>query len=215
MDPSFNEVEREFYTKFLRNCACQDNNTQSSSIRKELADLMLKHWEPQQHITRRDVEKLKVNSSSALDEQLDKVMRLQAVLGLISRIFEHVLSRDGDKVENLAAGFKNAWNTNIPHIRPDENIDLSTEMRNSNVSDGEIIQFFKDCQLELVDANYEQVIKILISWASNIAGNRGGSPWVTLGSDGKIQVRYRRQEFQLPSTQDLQIFSRIHTSLDR
>jgi len=176
---------------------------------------MLKHWEPQQHITRRDVEKLKVNSSSALDEQLDKVMRLQAVLGLISRIFEHVLSRDGDKVENLAAGFKNAWNTNIPHIRPDENIDLSTEMRNSNVSDGEIIQFFKDCQLELVDANYEQVIKILISWASNIAGNRGGSPWVTLGSDGKIQVRYRRQEFQLPSTQDLQIFSRIHTSLDR
>ena len=204
MNPMFNEIEREFYTQRIRNnSSCADSSAASINIQKELAELMLEHWESDQRISRQHVQLLADRANGGfLRDRLDEVMRLESVLSIATTVFNLILSSDGEKIKSVASSLANKWGRDVPNIQSDSIDNLIEEL--NRVSDTEVLNGICRFHQALFCGNYTEVVMHLINWAKRVAELRDGSPWVTLKSGDKLDVKYRRPETPIPKKKELQ-----------
>ena len=137
-----------------------------------------------------------------LYKRLDQIVRAEAIFTVAMKIFEHVLSRDGYSIGDIDRVLTDRWGSSIPNIDPNMNFDLLDEI-NTVYQDSDVAGFFDRCQRALKDGRYSDVVEILIGWNKLIQIRRGGAPWVQLGSQQRLEVRYRSFEQVLPIADEI------------
>ena len=210
LSEQFDEEEVTFYRSYL----CEGRYAKPTPINSQthLTQLVVDNWQLDQPLTQEKIVELS-DKAKAIDEQLyhrlDQIVRADAVMLVISRIFDQILSRDRYSIADLARELKNAWgNAGIAFIEPSHNRDLIDEI-NQVYEDKEIARLFDQCQIGIYEGRYADVADLLLKWNQLIQSRRGGAPWVRIGNGGKFDVRYRSFEYPLPTVAELEVSLRF------
>ena len=199
---TYTETERDFYGKSLRDALhVKDAPTQRQQI---FSRLLSKHTDLEARNNREDLVRIKEEARQVNEElsiRLDRIARIEAVLAPAMSLFDFLLTSHGRRLGEVARELESNWNPPVPHIDTQENQNLLDEIRYvwTDVVGGS----FDRCQQGLASGNYLQSLRALLEWHQNVATRRGGSAWAQIGSNGKLDVRYRGAQHQLPLSDEL------------
>ncbi|MXW55090.1 MAG: hypothetical protein F4X44_02680 [Gammaproteobacteria bacterium] len=199
---SYTESERDFYGKTLRDgLHVKDAPAQRQQI---FSQLLSEHTDLEVRSNREDLVRITeeariVNEELAL--RLDRISRLEAVLAPAMLLFDFILTCHGHQLGDMAEELKSRWKQSVPHIDPQENRNLLDEVH--YVWTDVVRSSFDRCQQGLAGGSYFESLTALLDWHTSVTARRGGSAWVQIGANGKLDVRYRGAEQLLPSSDDL------------
>lgn len=199
----FTEVEKTFYSEYLRDGI----HVTPYPLRHQqlLVQLLIDNIPLSGSLGRAEfllLRDLSRTRDELLHTRLDQIVRAEAVFALSMVIFEHVLSRDGHSIADINQMLSDRWGYDIPNIDAQENRDLIDEINQAYPVSG-VASHFDRCQKALQDGRFGDVVEILIAWNKLIQARRGGAPWVQLGRQGRLEVRYRSPERTLPTSEQL------------
>ena len=203
LSESFSDEEKQFYSEYLRDGV----HVVPYPLKHQqvLVQLMLDHIGLDSPLGREEfvlLRDLVKGVDDTLHRRLDQIVRAEAIFAVAMKIFEHVLSRDGHSVGDIDRVLADRWGRSIPNIDPGANYDLLDEIT-AVYPDSDVAGFFEGCQRALKDGRYSDVVEILIGWNTLIQTRRGGAPWVQLGNQQRMEVRYRSFEQILPSAEEI------------
>ena len=209
LDKKFTDAEKSFYSEYLRDAvhvlAHPSIQQQSSKNQQLLVQLLIDNDLLSGSLGRDEfllLRRLSRTPDENLHTGLDQIVRAEAVFAVAMVIFEYVLSRDGHLIADIDQMLSNRWGNDIPNIDAQANSDLLHKIDEAyRVSD--VAGHFDRCQKALQDGLFGDVVETLISWNKLIQLRRGGAPWVQLGKQGRLEVRYRGYEKILPSADEL------------
>lgn len=212
LPPELTLGERAFYGEFLRDAAMAQGQVRPGR-QATLAALLEAHTDLHDWIGREEVLALAEASKhedEGLSRQLSKVARLEAVLAPADCIFGFLLARHDQRPSTIAAEIRERWGRQVPSL--DTPIDdLLPEIASFTLP--EVCDAIRVVDRALHDGDYEQAIESLFEWNKAVMAARSAAPWVELSS-GKLDVRYRGTEGELPSGDDLPLLWRNSYFLD-
>ncbi len=197
----FSKPEQLFYRKFLRDGeAVLDAAPQRQG---RLAKLLIQHASLTEWIGRKTILNLATNARSeddGLADRLEKVARLEALLAPAESLFAHVQVRPGQTVAKLADHLREHWGRKVPNLDRKRFAEIKPEIVDAVGSD--LTGFVDRTDRALGAGDYGEAIKALLEWNAVVMRQRKAAPWVRV-QRGKIDVRYRGQEAQLPDASQL------------
>lgn len=196
--------EQEFYNEYL----CDAPNAQNRVKHQKLFNQLLRdcvEWDDS--LGRKSFESLKAKALSLENNTLacclDQILRIEAVLAILSAAFSHLLSCDHKRISSVSADLSNKWGQSLPNIEPEKNNDLLKKIDSVYPEQNDVREYFNQCQKSLADGKYSDLIEALVHWNKYISVRRGGSPWLVLGSEERLDVHYRGLDTILPSADEL------------
>lgn len=204
LSEKFTQQERSFYDEYL----CNATNARPNPVSHQgvLKKLLLDEVHRASPIGRDTFESLKVKATAlntALADRLDQILRLEAVFSTSMEVFNFLLTRDRESAKAISQHLLEKWGKSVPNIDPKRNDDLFDEIDRVYPDTGDFRTCFDRCQRALFEGSYEELIAVVIQWNKAIMDQRGGSPWLALGSDGCLEVRYFGRELGLAQGDDL------------
>ena len=101
----------------------------------------------------------------------------------------------------MAKELTERWDTPMPGVDAENNHDLLGEV---GLVWSEVVRgCFDRCQQGLAGGNYRESLRALLEWHEHVMHSRGGASWVRAATDGTLDVRYRGEEQELPSRDEL------------
>lgn len=204
LNPEFDESEREFYRDYL--CLGKHVTPNPAHHQHTLAELIFKEWELETPLSLNKLESLRElarNLDPVLFRRLDQVIRSDAVMAVIARVFDHILSRHRYSINEIRDELSNAWGSGIPNINPSENQDLLAEV-NGCYEDKRVSGLFDNCQNAICNGHWGEVVETLIQWNQLIQVRRDGAPWVRITAN-KLDVRFQMPSRPLPPVQEFEV----------
>ena len=116
-------------------------------------------------------------------------------------LFDFMLTRNRRELDELAVELTERWGTSVPNIDAEKNQDLLEDI--GSVWPVAVRGCFDSVQRELSSGSYRHGLNALLGWHKTVMNSRGGASWVQVGEDGKLDVRYRGAEQELPTGDDL------------
>ena len=194
--------ERSFYGQFLRD-AMKVDRPFAPQRQRQLASLITAHSASDQRLGRGDVVKLASAAANAgeasLAHKLERILRLEAALAPAESLFELLQSRNGQTPAVVARHLKDQWGSRVPNLGTPL-APLLSDIRQA-VGDPQT-QHLDRCDDALSTGNYLDAIMAILDWNREVMASRGSAAWVKL-TNGKLDVRYRSSETELPTGNDL------------
>ena len=133
--------------------------------------------------------------------RLERIAHLEALLAPADVLFQHILARHGQAVEDVAAVMSGHWGPRAPNLDRTAFAALMPEIRAR--SNTPIARAMDGCHETLSSGDYAGAIKLLLDWNKAVMETRGAAPWVRLGDRRRLDVRYRGNEPRLPDRDKL------------
>lgn len=202
LSEDFSEVERSFYAEVLRDGARvkdapQGRQARFASLLRDHTDLDM--WLGHEEMTTL-TQKARV-TDEALAERLDRIVRLESTIALADRLFAWLQTQDGQEPALLASTLTSRWGSRLGHLEHAPVDDLLPEIR--EFAGDEIAAALKRTHLVLVSGDYGEAIDALLDWNQLVQQGRKAAPWVRMGENGTLDVRYRGREEELPDGNEL------------
>ena len=202
LSESYTGEEKRFYGEYLRDGL--HVRKARSGLQRTFRELMIHHIDLDAATGRSDVVRLHEGARSVDDElanRLDRIVRMEAVLAPAMSLFDFMLTRHHWELGEMAEELTNRWGGSVPNIDAEKNRDLLSDV-GSVWSEG-VLECFNRCQQGLSSGSYRESLSALLEWHKSVMNSRGGASWVEVGEGGKLDVRYRGAEQELPSGDDL------------
>ena len=133
--------------------------------------------------------------------RLDRIVRTEAVLAPAMTLFDFMLTCHNRQLGDMAKELTERWDTPMPGVDAENNHDLLGEV---GLVWSEVVRgCFDRCQQGLAGGNYRESLRALLEWHEHVMHSRGGASWVRAATDGTLDVRYRGEEQELPSRDEL------------
>ena len=202
LTPAFNKDEVGFYGRLLRD-GC-DVSGGSPERQGRFRTLLEKETDLDALVGRAELLSL-VKAAAGVDEELagrlERIAYLEALLAPAEALFQHILARHGQPVEDVAAVISKHWGPRVPNLDRTAFAELIAEIRAR--SDSAIARAMDACHEALATGDYTSAIRTLLDWNSVVMETRGAAPWVRLGDRRRLDVRYRGIEPRLPDRDEL------------
>jgi hypothetical protein len=193
---TFTDEEIWFYSQTLRDAHHVKDN--SSAKRQPLfAELLKNHSDLNNYTNREEIlnlAKAAGGEEEALSLRLEKIARLEALFAPAEALFDYLQTRGGQKPADLALKLRGHWGKQVPHLDSPLD-DIFSEI--VTVVGKELGVAMSKCDYALNAGAYEDGIMALLEWNKLVMAARKAAPWIQLTS-GKLDVRYRGQEKELP-----------------
>lgn len=199
---SFTGEEQQFYGDYLRDGL--HARKPRSGRQRTFRELLVHRTELDSPTGRSDIMRLHEAARSVDEElanRLDRIARMEAVLAPAMSLFDFMLTCHHRQLGDIAEELTGRWDNSVPYIDVNKNQDLLPDV--GSVWSEAVLRCFDRCQRGLSDANYVEALGALLKWHTNVMNSRGGASWVQIGENGKLDVRYRGAEQELPSRDEL------------
>ena len=194
----FSEVERTFYASYLRDGIHVDE-TGVTGRQALFRDLLERHGDLEQACGREELERL-LSAASTEDEglatRLERILWLEAFLAPAEALFGHLQARHGQARQELAKSVRTRWGGGVPHLKPSNFEALRGEVETQVGS--ELTAAMALTYAALASGDYEATIEALCDWNRVVVARRHAAPWVRIDDRGRLDVRYRGAEAELP-----------------
>jgi len=194
---TFTSDEIWFYSQTLRDALHVKDNP-SAKRQPLFAELLKNHSDLQIDTGRSEIlglAKAARGKEDALALRLEKIARLEALFGPAEAIFDYLQTRGDQKPVDLASKIRDHWGEQVPYLSEPPIDDILPEIE--NIVGKELATVMKNCDLALDTGAYEDAIMGILEWNKIVMAARKAAPWIQL-NDGKLDVRYRGQERELP-----------------
>lgn len=202
LSETFTDEEQRFYGEYLRDgLHVKKARTGSQRTFRELLvhNTRLDEWTDRGEILALRDEARSVDAELAI--RLDRIGRIEAVLAPSMSLFDFMLTRNRRELDELAEELAERWGAFVPNIDVEKNQDLLDDV--GSIWSVAVRGCFDRVQRGLSGGSYRQGLSALLEWHRTVMNSRGGASWVQVGEDGKLDVRYRGAEQELPSGDDL------------
>lgn len=206
--------EKEFYRFHLLHGGPNDT---TDGRQQQLAELLVPT------LTNRDftwsptvVEELSKSAYSRGDEwhslayRLHRIRSSEAVLAPTSGLFSHLLGLDGKRLSAIVDRIRTEWGSGVGSVNSQAFRELKSEL---GAIDAESAERWLGIADSLAAGEYRGLIRLLIDQNAHVMASRGGAPWIELES-GKLRVRFRDEQGQLPRRSSLGLLWRFPYFLD-
>ena len=193
---TFTNEEIWFYSQTLRDAQHVKDNP-SAKRQSLFAELLKNHSDLNNDTSREEILNLAKAASGedeALSLRLAKIARLEAFFAPAEELFDYLQTRGGQKPADLALKLQDHWGKQVPHLDSPLD-DISSEI--VAVVGEELGGAMSKCDHALNAGAYKEAIMALLEWNKLVMATRKAAPWIQLTS-GKLDVRYRGQEKELP-----------------
>jgi hypothetical protein len=203
LKPTFNKDEVDFYGRLLRDGS--EVSGGSPERQGRFRTLLERETDLDALVGRPELLGL-VKASARVDEELagrlDRIAHLEALLAPAESLFQHILARHGQSVEDVATVISGHWGPRVPNLDRNAFAGLMAEIRaRSNTA---VAKAMDACHEALATGDYASAIRSLLDWNQVVMETRGAAPWVRLGDRRRLDVRYRGVEPRLPDRDALQ-----------
>jgi len=136
-----------------------------------------------------------------LSRLLERIVKLEALLAPAGAIFDFILNGQGQRIDKIATDLVDRWGRGVPNIEPSSFRDLLPEI--AAASNKSIAGTIDKCQSALARGAFADAVRLLMDWNSAVMRERKAGPWVALDAAGRLDVRYRGAEQELPNSEVL------------
>jgi hypothetical protein len=199
---TFTSDEVWFYSQTLRDALHVKDNP-SAKRQPLFAELLKNHSDLQNGINRAEIlglAKVAQGKDKALALRLEKIARLEALFAPAEALFDYLQSRGNQKPAELDSKIRDHWGKQVPYLFESSIDDILPEIE--NIVGKELGTVMKNCDLALAAGAYEDAIMGILEWNKIVMAARKAAPWIQL-NNGKLDVRYRGQEKELPDGKTL------------
>ena len=199
---SSNEVS--FYGEVLRDAdhAILEDNSRARAQRN-LARLLRSHADLNSPTNREEVLRLAAQArdeDKGLADSLEKILRLEALLAPSEALFDYLLTRNKQTLSTIARHLTDRWGRNVPHLdRP--GFEAIFPQVHTRVGE-KMARIRRLCDAALAKGDDEKASRARLQWNELVWKGGTAAPWLRVAA-GKLDVRYRIQERELPSGEDL------------
>ena len=202
LDPRFSSAELEFYGSYLRD---GHNVPGDAAGRQELFRKLLESDAKLEELTgRREILHLAKRArlqDEGLSVSLDRIALLEAFLAPASVLFQHLLTRHGQQVTNVAEEIRRIWGSRVPNLDKVAFEELLSEIKSNSTE--AIGSCMWQVHAALQAGDFETAIDGLLCWNEVVTQMRGSAPWARIGAGRRLDVRYRGSERLLPEKDEL------------
>lgn len=202
LDPRFSSDELEFYGSYLRD---GHNVPGAAAGRQELFRKLLESDAKLEELTgRREILHLAKRArlqDEGLSVSLDRIALLEAFLAPASVLFQHLLTRHGQQVTNVAEEIRRIWGSRVPNLDKVAFEELLSEIKSNSTE--AIGSCMGQVHAALQAGDFETAIDGLLCWNEVVTQMRGSAPWARIGAGRRLDVRYRGSERLLPEKDEL------------
>jgi hypothetical protein len=198
LDRRFLRRAAEFYERHLVLGADPDRTSgrqrQLATALRDLPDGESVDWFD---ATREIIRRCRRESWDDLGARLERIRSVESVLAPTSRLFAHVLSRDGSTVGEIADEIGTAWKRSHGRVDVEGLADVVAELEEALPGSG---RRWCDIGKAIAAGDYGEAIGLAIAQNAAVMAGRGGAAWVDAGADG-IRVRYDDRPEPLPDSE--------------
>ena len=202
LTPAFSKDEVDFYGRLLRDGS--EVSGGSPARQGRFRTLLERETVLDEPVGRAELLGL-VKASARVDEELagrlERIAHLEALLAPAEALFQHILARHGQSVEDVASVISGHWGPRVPNLDRTAFAGLIAEIRAR--SNPAIARAMDACHEALASGDYASAIRSLLDWNRVVMETRGAAPWVRLGDRRRLDVRYRGIEPRLPDRDEL------------
>ena len=202
LNPGFSSDELKFYGSFLRDGSHVKDATPGRQER--FRELLESDATLETSTGRVEILQLARRARSrdeGLSIALDRIAHLEVFLAPTAALFQHILGRHGQQVTSVADEIRSVWGSSVPNLDRVAFSDLLDEIEStSSKATGSAMDEVHAC---LHEGDFEGAIEGLVSWNEVVSRIRGSAPWARIGDGRRLDVRYRRPERLLPSTDEI------------
>jgi hypothetical protein len=209
----FGHSERQFYSETLRD-GLHVKNGVPSGRQSHFAKLLMEHTDLSEPTGREELTALARaarDGDAALASRLEKILRLEALLAPAEAVFEYMQARPGQRPRDLAGALSDHWGRRVPNLADMSFAEIEPEIEHAAGAD--ITTVMRRCDSALDAGQYEEVVRALLNWNELVMAGRKAAPWIRLAS-GKLEVRYRGNERELPDKTQLKTLWRNSYFID-
>lgn len=195
----FTAAEIEFYGAHLRDGLHVPNAPRERQRR--FRELLEAHANLEQRVSRAEVVGLARAAAAGAGDPglagaLDRIVAVESVLAPAMAAFDFVLHLHGRSIADAARALRAHWGESVPNVDPGAGEPLLAEVR---AASSEAVEgCFRRVMGGLAAGDFAAVIEALLEWNAATMHERGGAPWVRVGSDGRLDVRFRGIEQAVP-----------------
>ena len=202
LEPRFSFIELEFYGSYLRDGKKVDGAKPGRQERlRRLLELETNLSEQTGRAEIVHLAKRARGSDDGLANSLERIVNLEALLAPAAALFQHVLTRDGQRLSDVASEVRQVWGARVPNLERSAFAEMLSEIRStSSVAVGSRTD---EVHAALHSGDYEAAIEGLLAWNEQVMQTRGGAPWARIGDGRRLDVRYRGAEQPLPKEHEL------------
>ena len=213
LPPRLSAGEIEFYRAYLRDGL--HVKTDHPGRQERLSYLMRSETNLDEVIGCETVVRLAETAQAddpGLSLALNRIAKLEATLAPAEVLFDHLLTQHGQRPSSVDARLREVWGSSLPHLDSDAFDDLLPEVRDA--SSIELVSSLRRCHRALARGNYGESMDAVLEWNRVVMAFRKAAPWVLVGPDGRLDVRYRGAEQLLPERDELILLWRNPYFLD-
>ena len=202
LDPRFTSDELEFYGTYLRDghdVPGADAGRQERFRRLLESDTELGELAGRAEILH--LAKRARRQDEGLSVSLDRIAHLEAFLAPTAALFQHLLTRHGQQVTNVAEEIRHMWGSKVPNLDRAAFKELLSEIQSTSTD--AVGSLMDQVHAALHAGDFETAIDGLLSWNEVVMQIRGGAPWARIGDGRRLDVRYRGTEQLLPAKDEL------------
>ena len=202
LDPRFSSKELEFYGSYLRDG--KEVEGAKPGRQERLRRLLESEPKPNEPTGRAEIVHLSKRarlSDSGLANSLERVANLEAFLAPAAALFQHVLTRDGQRLSDVASEVRQVWGARVPNLERSAFAEMLDEIRST--SSVAVASRMNEVHAALQAGDYEAAMEGLLVWNESVMQTRGGAPWARIGDGRRLDVRYRGAEQPLPQEHEL------------
>ncbi len=198
------DVEREFYARYLRDAegvvggeVPGERQAMLARLYRELDETCEEFgWVELDGLTRaaRDAD-------PALARALERIGALEAFIAPIERLYGFLQGSNGRTPQEVATELDERWPDGVPRLDVAALGELGTEIE--TVVGPELRGAMMLTAGAVADRDWRAAVECLLTWNKIVMEARGGAPWVRLGDNGKLDVRYRGLSTYLPTQAEL------------
>jgi len=203
---TFRDLERETFMAYLVHGGPGDP---TNGLQKQFAELIRSTLDDEQfEFTPSTMRRLAEEARRAygpdmrLSEWLERIRVCDSIVGLSSRTFAFLLSRDSTPLREVAAAMRDRWQGGVPTIDVEAVKEIKPELEAASASSNSAGRWLELARCFLT-GHYEDVVRLLIEQNRYVMNYRGGSgPWIS-EELGRLRVRVRDETGELPSRSNL------------
>lgn len=202
--PDFSRPEQNFYGDMLRDggTAPQDSQGRQERFRR----LLQKSGVLGQPFGRTAMVALR-RTAPKIDEEiagvLDQILAIEALIAPAEALYAHLLTRSEARTETVSQDFLKKWGKKVPNIDRGSLEDQLPALEKKEIILLGIPKLMLDCAESLVNGDYASAVGQVIEWNRLVMAARGGGPWVVVGNEKQLDVRFHGQMQALPSKEEL------------
>ena len=203
LSPQFEPEERDFYARILRDGEECETSLSARGRQAVLAGLLPDHTDLGEPISREDIDRLAraaLPMNDSLAGRLAQIGQMEAVLAPSEVLFDFLLGRHGQTLDEAASVIRNRWGGRVPRLDFDWS-NVADDVAEATSPDAAAL--LGQCHDALARGRYADAALATLNLNEGVRRRRGGAPWVRIGSRRQIDVRYRGAQPWLPEGDEL------------